>query len=688
MDSSMVEVFIYESEQLLESLEEILLQGEKEHKLSEQHINEVFRVMHTFKGSASMMEYMTVAHLAHAVEDLFDQIRSKGARDGDWAEIFDIVLTANDMLKTDIAEISNGLTPTSNSEDLINKVHVVLEKVKSDKASDDAGVAAAAAAAAASTAPVSSLAGGAAFDDPDAPYYRIKVIFDDGCQMENLRALSVVTELAPYCLRAVSVPEDLEAPDATADIVSNGFVMFIQTNENPDVLKQIANGVMYVKTASVLPIEDLTDLPEGIRPVKPTESSASEAASDSGSAPTEVKQAGNISETVAKQNFISVNVNKLDKLMDLVGEIVTNESMVTKHPDIVNLQIQSFEKSSQQLHKLINELQDIVMSIRMVPVATTFHKMQRIVRDMSKKVEKDVDLIIIGEETEVDKSIIDTLSDPLMHLIRNSVDHGLESAKDRIAKGKTPKGRVTLEARNTGGDVIIIVEDDGGGLDRAKIYKKAFEKGLTSKSEAEMTDKEVYQLIFAAGLSTNEVVTEFSGRGVGMDVVRSNIDKVGGSISVESAPDVGTTITIRIPLTLAIIEGMKLRTGRSVYIAPMLSIQESFKADMKDVFLDPDGAEMIMIRKEVYPIIRLYRLFNLEPEYTDLTDGILIMINSEQRTYCLFVDELIGEQQAVIKPLPTYIQKHNEGIHGLSGCSILGDGSISLIIDINNLILE
>jgi two-component system chemotaxis sensor kinase CheA len=328
------------------------------------------------------------------------------------------------------------------------------------------------------------------------------------------------------------------------------------------------------------------------------------------------------------------------------------------------------------------------MSIRMVPVATAFHKMHRVVRDMSKKIGKEVQLDIIGEETEVDKNVIDTLNDPLLHLVRNAVDHGLEMPEQRRQNGKSVVGRVTLEARNTGGDVMIIVQDDGTGLRRNQLIRKAIEKGLTTKSEADITDKEAYNFMFAPGFSTNDTVTEFSGRGVGMDVVRRNIEKIGGSITVDSVPEKGTTIMIRIPLTLAIIEGMKLRVGKLLFVVPMLTIQESFKPNMKDVILDPDGNEMVMIRGGSYPIMRLHRLFDIPCEHENLEDGILVMIQNEVDTFCLLVDELIGEQQAVIKPLPTYIQRHNTGMHGIGGCAILGDGSISLIIDINSLVVE
>lgn len=663
----MLEVFIFESQQLLETLEDTLLQGEKEHRLNDEQINEIFRIMHTIKGSASMMSFDTVAQLAHAVEDLFSQIREKKARSGDWDNIFQIVLEASDLLKGDITSIQLGQQPTSQSRHLRDKIHKYLEKVSMRKPK-----------------PAEDAAGDEDediaeddFDAGSAAYYKVKITFVPECQMEALRAFGVVNALTPFAKRKAHIPEDLMADSASADILKNGFTLYLQSAENPDNLKKIVDETLFLNTASIIHLpDDSEDIPESIRP-KPPQPEGDDAPA---------QQAKPAAEAAAKQNFISVNVNKLDKLMDLVGEIVTTESMVTKNPEIAALKIDSFESNSKQLEKLITEMQEIVMSIRMIPVSATFHKMNRIVRDMCKKINKKVDLEIIGEETEVDKNIIDNLSDPLMHLIRNAVDHGIEAPDERTAKGKPAEGHLVLEARNTGGDVMIIVSDDGKGLDRDVLIRKAIDKGLTTKPESEISDKEAFSMIFHPGFSTNKEVTEFSGRGVGMDVVRRNIEKVGGTISLDSAKDQGTNFLIRIPLTLAIMEGMKLSVGDLILIVPMLSIQESFKPNMADVFYDPDGREMIMIRSECYPIVRLHELFAVEPKYTALEDGILIMINTETLTFCLFVDHLIGEQQAVIKPLPSYIQQHSMGMHGIGGCAILGDGSIALIIDINNLV--
>ena len=385
------------------------------------------------------------------------------------------------------------------------------------------------------------------------------------------------------------------------------------------------------------------------------------------------------------QNIISVNVTKLDKLMDLVGELVISEAMVTQNPDIAGLTLDNFQKAARQHRKIISELQDVAMSIRMIPLSATLQRINRIVRDMSRKLSKEVRLEITGEETEVDKNIIERISDPLMHLVRNSVDHGIEPAEERKKKGKPEAGTITIEAKNAGGDVLIIVKDDGRGLDKESILKKARANGLINKPETELTDKEIYSYIFLPGFSTTEEITEFSGRGVGMDVVAKNIADVGGTVSVDSTPDEGTTITLRIPLTLAIMGGMIVRVGKSTYTIPVLNIRESFKANEDNVITDIEGNEMIMIRGECYPILRLHRIYKVKTEITNISDGIIVMVENDGKGFCIFVDELVGEQQVVVKALPNYI-KNIKKVRGVAGCTLLGDGSISLILDIKDLI--
>ncbi|MDR2899234.1 MAG: chemotaxis protein CheA, partial [Clostridiales bacterium] len=329
-------------------------------------------------------------------------------------------------------------------------------------------------------------------------------------------------------------------------------------------------------------------------------------------------------------------------------------------------------------HKIINDVQDTVMSMRMVPLSPTFYKMNRIVRDMCKNLGKEVNFEVVGEDTEVDKNIIEHISDPLMHIIRNSVDHGIELPKERLNTGKPEKGTVDLEAKNSGGDDLIIVKDNGKGLDRERIMDKAMRNGLLVKPEDEYTDKEVYNFILLPGFSTNEAVTEYSGRGVGMDVVTSNIEAVGGTVIVDSTPGEGSTFTLKIPLTLAIIEGMIIKIGGTKYTIPIISIERSFKATESDLVHDPSGNEMITVRDETYNFVRLNQEFALNDGVMNIEEGIVMMLENGDQKICVLVDELIGEQQVVVKSIPKYIKKPR----GISGCTLLGNGEISLIIDV------
>lgn len=379
---------------------------------------------------------------------------------------------------------------------------------------------------------------------------------------------------------------------------------------------------------------------------------------------------------------IRVETTKIDKLFDLVGELITIETMVTKNPDIVGLNIPNFHKSANMLNKIARELQEISMSIRMMPLEGQFNKMKRLVRDVSLKMNKKVNLVISGAETEMDKNVIDEIADPLVHILRNSLDHGIEAPEDRVAKGKDEIGNVSLSARYEGNEILIVVEDDGAGINRDVILRKAEEKGLLKVPAEQMKDKDVFALIFEPGFSTAAKVTDISGRGVGMDVVKKNIEKLRGSVDVASTLGKGSRITLRIPLTLAIMEAMLIRIGDAIFAMPILAIRESFRPNPSMISKTMDGLEVVKVREEIHPVVRIHEVFSIEPENRDLVDGILIITETRDRKICLFADEIVGQQQAVIKGLSDYIGK----VPGITGCMIMGDGGIGLIIDIESLI--
>ncbi len=383
-----------------------------------------------------------------------------------------------------------------------------------------------------------------------------------------------------------------------------------------------------------------------------------------------------------QQQAIRVDLDKLDKLLDLVGEMVIAEAMVTNNPDLRGLHLDRFEKAVLQLDKITRDIQEVAMSMRMIPLSGAFRRMMRLVRDLAQKAGKKVSLQIIGEETEVDKTIIEQIADPLVHLIRNAVDHGLESPAERLAAGKPETGRVTIEAKHSVGEVWIIIEDDGRGLDREKILQKGVEKGLIRKEDSDLKDEEVWRMIFEPGFSTAQKVSNVSGRGVGMDVVRRNIEKLRGKVDVRSKPGAGTMFAVRIPLTLAIIEGMVVKVGQNRYTIPINSIKESLKPGDDQITRTPDNLEVVTIRGELLPVIRLHEFYNVEADRHIITEGILIVVENDVNKCCLFVDEVIGQQQIVIKGLSSYLGH----VRSVSGCAILGDGDISMILDIDDLI--
>ncbi|OFV71667.1 chemotaxis protein CheA [Acetobacterium wieringae] len=696
-NDSILEMYIFESETLLDQLEEILLQSEDNAELTPDDINEIFRIMHTIKGSSAMMEFDMLAHSAHKLEDLFFVIRENGIKPEDFGDLMDLVLNFSTFLKGEVEKIKNNETLLDENEELTGETDAFLNRIKGlvtetpeqaqaqamENQSDDESITLAAAM-------EDDLFGDMNFDetrnDADTDHedlvsndekpnlYCIHTRFNEDSQMENIRAFMLVNKLESIGKVSKTVPEQLNNnPEAAGIILKNGFFCHVETTADKETIENIALSILSVKS-----IEFLDCAQEEI--IEPEIEAKPEVVETGKKTPEKVVDANKQKNNV--QNLISVDLNKLDTLMNLIGEIVITESMVFGSVGMEGKRDESFEKASTQLQKLTDELQDIVMSIRMIPISGTFKKMQRIVRDVGKKLKKEVEFITMGESTEVDKTIIDGIADPLMHLVRNAMDHGLESAAERIAVGKNPVGKVILSAQNVGGDIIISVSDDGKGLDPAGILEKAKEKKLLVKPEEEYSEKEILNLIMAPGFSTKETVTEFSGRGVGMDVVKKNIEKVGGSISIESEKGSGTNIFLKIPLTLSIISGMEVLVGEDIYEIPISNIRETFKITANQLIKDPDNNEMVMIRGVCYPLIRLHDIFEDKKCETHIEDGILMLVDSGDTFACLFMDDLIKKHQIVVKPIPKYLNHYSIKNSGIAGCTILGNGSISLIVDI------
>ena len=379
--------------------------------------------------------------------------------------------------------------------------------------------------------------------------------------------------------------------------------------------------------------------------------------------------------------IVRVDTVKLDGLIDLVGELVIAQSMVVQNPELKAITSAHLSRCLGQLRGITSDLQRTAMSLRMVPIRNTFQKMSRLVRDLALQQGKEIALSLEGEDTELDRNIVEELSDPLVHMIRNSADHGIEMPEARVAAGKPAAGTITLRAFHQGGFIVIQIEDDGRGLSAAKIRKKAIERGII-KADENLDEREIFDLIFAAGFSTAEKVTDLSGRGVGMDVVRRNIEKMRGKIEISSIEGEGTTFTLYVPLTLAIIEGLLVGIGEERYVIPTLSVRESFRPLPGMVTQVQGRGEVVSVRGRLTPILRLGRHLNTPHTALDPTQGIIVVVEAGQDSRCLLVDQLIGKQEVVIKSLGEMFRHQTE----FAGAAILGDGRVGLILDINALV--
>jgi len=679
------EMYIHESTQMIELTESIVLDSESQNALTEAAINEIFRNMHTLKGSSAMMGFTGITDTAHALEDLFQMLRENREFEYSFTNLSNIILQCVDYFKGEISAIANHsrLDEHSNSAALtITLIQQFIHQLQQESVSK------------------LTVQTTTAMENNLLTTYQAFLRFTDDCQMENIRAYQTVHQLEASMIDYSHVPEMLIEDETSQQYIrEHGFQITFRSKLALNVLEQRIQQTAYLASAEleILDVEDVVSVSS--EPALASNESLDSANSESNLLQ---GQANNLVQgqqldwatapqaTVnIKSSVISVNVQKLDRLMDLVGELVISEAMLNNELARVDGPIEERQSSQasqrNQLRKITSELQDTIMAIRMIPLAPSFHRMRRLTRDMSQKLNKEVHIELIGEETEIDKSVIDQIADPLMHIVRNAMDHGIEKQDTRVANGKHPIGKITLEARNIGSDVLLIITDDGQGIDRERLVHKAYTAGLLAPHQVELSDREAYHLIFHPGLSTKEVITEFSGRGVGMDVVAKNIEQIGGTIYLDSELGKGTRITIKIPLTLAIIDGMTVRVGNSYYTLPTSSIKESFRPAERDLLSDPDGNLMVMVRGECYSIINLSHYLKQQSQYNHPTEGILVMIENESRTICLLVDELVGQQQVVIKPLPPYFKQFKR-LNAFSGCTLLGNGNISIIMNMAELV--
>lgn len=698
----MLDIYLFENQQLLEQLQEMVLEQKDAECFDEDSINEIFRTMHTIKGSSGIMMFDNITAISHKLEDVFYYLRESHPEHVPHVKLVEHVLEVEDFISGELEKISNGETADGDPKSIIQDLDVFLEQIKKGAGED-------------ASQPVENV-----HEEPKqfyiAPvatdasrFYKIYVTFTPDTGMANIRAYKIVYAMKEIAEDLLYYPEDIISNESSADVImKEGFKILLQAQCTEEDIKKII-GIGYdIKAVDIYeckaeeflqgfsepepqPQIDLESSVEAIEAQAEKEGEAEKKPAKPQIAPGDFviksKEPGKQKKLAKdkpkneKAAFISVNVQKMDQLMDLIGELVISESVVLQNPDlkVPGLNLANFNKAAQQMAKISTDLQNVIMSMRMVPLTTLFQKMNRIVFDVSRKLGKDIEFEMIGEHTEVDKNISENISDPLMHMVRNAVDHGIETNEERKESGKKEKGKVTLSARTEAGKVWISVTDNGRGLERHKILAKARKQGLLDddKPDSAYTDKEVFQFITLPGFSTNEQVTEYSGRGVGMDVVVQNIQAIGGSLEIDSTAGLGSTMSLKIPLTLAIIDGIVLETGTSSFVVETGVIKEFVNVKEDMMIHEPNGDEYIMIRGECYPVLRLGEWYGLKEYRKSVEEGTMLIFEVEGKTICLFVDRLVGKQEIVVKPIPSYVKK----VKGISGCTQLGDGSIALILD-------
>ena len=676
--SQFYQVFFDEADELLAEMEKLLLAIDVSAPDSED-LNAIFRAAHSIKGGAATFAFNDITEVTHMLESLLDRIRK-----GEMAltpEHVDAFLVSKDILTMLMDGHHHGSSVDQAAVDGVCQRLKALSQ--GTVAAAPAPVAAAPVAAApvaaepapSAAAPVADADGNFTFriELPDVPQRDVEALATE------LGLLGTIVQETLPSQRVVFTLTTSEGLDNIIAICS--FVL------DPDDLKISHSGA----TADAAPANDdpgygifepeKVDTASPAAAAEPAQAAQPAAAAPAAEARNMGRRATDKEGGSQESSSIRVGIEKVDQLINLVGELVITQAMIEQRISVLDpIQHERLLNSVGQLTRNTRDLQEAVMSIRMMPMDYVFSRFPRMVRDLAGKLNKKVEFVTRGAATELDKGLIERIVDPLTHLVRNSVDHGIEMPEKRAAAGKSETGKLVLSAAHQGGNIVIEVSDDGGGLSRERILAKAKQQGLPVSDT--MPDADVWQLIFAPGFSTAEVVTDVSGRGVGMDVVKRNIAAMGGTVDIRSVTGVGTTIAISLPLTLAILDGMSVRVGEEVYILPLGYVIESLQPVAADVKEIAGQGQVVKIREEYLPLIPLYRIFDIEPNFTDPSQGIAVILEADGKKAALLVDALVGQQQVVVKNLESNFRK----VAGISGATILGDGGVSLILDVSALL--
>ena len=698
------QVFFEEAGENLESMEQMLLNLDIE-RADEEELNAIFRCAHSVKGGAATFGFADVAELTHQMETLLDKLRRRELTPT--TPMVDVLLASGDALKAQLGRHQGSGADPVDTSDLLRSIRALVEggtvPASAPRPAAPPPVAAAAPEAAVPVAAPAPVATAAAPVKPGLRHLELTVgPLPDPTVADNLVELfKEITDLGTIePLDAGRDADGIRRFKVATTSTDNDLLDLFGFHVAREHLRLAPLGPGYgfhpgapgapANTPPELKAEagyGFFDDAPGAPGSSPTPAASAEATAPAAESKPALRPAAPAAGRVEKaagtteSSTLRVSVDKVDQLINLVGELVITQAMLAQNSKGVDAALyQQMASGLTDLERNTRDLQEAVMSIRMIPMSLVFNRFPRMMRDLAGKLGKKVELVQVGEATELDKGLVEKITDPLTHLVRNSCDHGIEMPAERLAKGKPEHGTITLIASHQGGSIVIEVRDDGKGLNRAKLLKKARERGMDVHDG--MTDQEVYSLILAPGFSTAEVVTDVSGRGVGMDVVKKNITALGGTVEIDSAEGYGMTVRVRLPLTLAIMDGMSVGVGDECYILPLSSVVESFQVQPGVVKTIGTSGRVVEVRDEYMPVVDLERVFNVPRLDFEKVANIMVVVEAEGGRVALLVDELLGQQQVVVKNLESNYRR----VDDVSGATIMGDGRVALILDVGSLV--
>lgn len=653
---SMLDVYLYETNSLFEQLDTILMKTEKNHDLSLDNIHSIFRIMHTTKSSSSMMNLQNISALMHSAEDLFSVFRDDPIKIQTYEkEVFELLFDISDFMHSQLEHMKEEQYFPDNPEQYITRTQHLLKKIDQNKDISQES----------KLEKQQEIFQDSIVEIDSAVYVRIH--FEKESRMENIRAYMLVMQIKNLCQTLKHFPETLENNQEAADYIKNkGFYMMFEA-DNPQKILEVIHRSLFLEKCEIIDRHDY------MIQSQPLHTKAE-------------NRQDNIS--MEPSSVIPVHVSKLDSLQNLIGELMIAESTMISKMEELN-QKELLELFEHHFHKGLLDIEEIVMSSRLVPLSQIMPKLNRVVRDVSHKEGKEVRFIVKGEDIEIDKEIVDSLFNPLMHLLRNAVDHGIESLEERKRNHKPEIGEIVLNIQNVNGEIVIHISDDGRGLDVEKIREKAQARGLLKEGHTYLPE-DIFGFVLLPGFSTNKEANEFSGRGVGMDVVKSMVDKFKGHISIKSEFHKGTHITLHLPLTLTIIESLLFKVNDTIFSVPSHNVCQFFSYD--PYYIQEENNHYVYLYEDkVLPVINLYSFYNLDivplqSTNTTTSSQILVYVQTPTKEACLLVDDIIGYQHIVDKPLPLMLNSDFKKHTGISGCSLLGDGSICMTLNMELLL--